>query len=471
MSPGTDLALGASAAVLGTWTLSWGAVATVAGLRAAVRNRNWRRTAADGSGFASVRVHLVRPCAGEDPGLADNLRSFVDAQRGDFRWTVSLTTGRADDPASAVCARVAAELREAGIEARARPFVLPEDVVNQKVGQLHRAERERAAQDDAPTLVVNVDSDVDLAGFDFGRFLAPLLGAATGPAGEEARGSGAATHGAVWAPPVEVCPETPADRRSAALLSSSLHAFGLLGALDPGSLVGKVFAVRSDALAETGGFESYDGWLGEDMELARRLHAAGWATRCVPETASSRARGRSRDAVVGRYARWLAVIRWQRPTLLPSYPLWFFPALVLAPAWGLLALAAWGTSASASLVAAALLGLAATVAIRVGLAAAARRVSRPRGARPSWGGVAADALRADLTLAGAFLRCLRTDHVEWRGRRLALTPGGRLGSVDAPTGTAAGAAGVTARDVEVPLAPIGSGPASADRTQARSDAA
>jgi GT2 family glycosyltransferase len=44
--------------------------------------------------------------------------------------------------------------------------------------------------------------------------------------------------------------------------------------LDPHGLVGKTFAVRLDALRDTGGFGELVHHVGEDMELARPLRLA-----------------------------------------------------------------------------------------------------------------------------------------------------------------------------------------------------
>lgn len=62
-------------------------------------------------------------------------------------------------------------------------------------------------------------------------------------------------------------------------------------------------------------------YLGEDMELARRLLAHGDLVEMVPHPVGSRARGRSLRMVLERYVRWLIVIRAQRPWLVPTYPL------------------------------------------------------------------------------------------------------------------------------------------------------
>src|SRR5207249_4736130 len=87
--------------------------------------------------------------------------------------------------------------------------------------------------------------------------------------------------GAASAPYHEVQPETAGDRASAALLSSTPHAFYCLTALaersgSAHSLCGALVAIKREVLAEVGGFASLEPFLGEDFELARRLHEKGY---------------------------------------------------------------------------------------------------------------------------------------------------------------------------------------------------
>jgi ceramide glucosyltransferase len=121
--------------------------------------------------------------------------------------------------------------------------------------------------------------------------------------------------------------------------------------------------------------------------------------------------GRTLSAALARYARWIQVVRAQRPHLLPTYPLFFFPTLpILACAIAVHGTIAW---------------LAALVALsaRALVAAAAARAS---GREPSVLGVARDVVVADVTLAIALVRALASREVEWRGRSLQILSGGRL---------------------------------------------
>ncbi|MEO7330660.1 MAG: glycosyltransferase, partial [Minicystis sp.] len=227
--------------------------------------------------------------------------------------------------------------------------------------------------------------------------------------------TGPAPCAAVWAPPVErAVAQTAGDRASIALLGASLHAFPLLAGLDRAGLVGKLFAVRRDVLDDLGGFGALADHLGEDMELARRIRARGGAIEAAPLVARSMAAGRSMEQVVGRFARWLMVIRAQRPWLLPTYPLLFF-------ATPLIVTLALLTAPGAPRIALAAAALALTSRLGVALAAA-RASGRPVRMRSA----PAEALRGDLLLARAFVRALGSRRFSWRGTELFVERGGRL---------------------------------------------
>lgn len=353
---------------------------TVGGIAFKVR-KFWRRCEPRPD-LTQVPAIVVRPCAGAEPHLAYTLES-ITASRSTFPLSVVMTVARADDPALPIAERAARALVRAGIPAEA--VVVVAEGPNQKAAQLAAISRQRS-----PQVLISADSDVDLSGVDLDALIAPLV------SGEAA---------ATWAPPVEDEGLTPGDRASRALLDSSLHAFGVLAAIDPGGFVGKLHALRSDAVQRAGGLAALSDYLGEDLELGRRLRASGQRIRAVPLRARSRVSGRSVAAVIERYGRWLAVIRAQRPALLVTYPLLFFPLPLIA-------------------VAAAIdpgQGLAALLIVLLSrwiLGLTARRASG-RDSR----GLAAAVISADLLLAAAFVRALGSRRVRWRGRVLRLHRG------------------------------------------------
>jgi ceramide glucosyltransferase len=370
--------VGALVGVLWGWAAM---VAVVSGVAIFRRARAPRIDAGD-----CPPLILVRPCAGAEPGLLARLSAVGDWPRPP---QVRLSVTDAHDPAHAVAISAVAALCAQQVDAEVR--VILAVTPNLKSAQLiHWFD---AAPPDA--IFINVDSDVDLDGFDGAGLIGALRDA-----------------DAAWTPPSEHQPLSFGDHASAAFLNASLHSFALLGGLDPAGLVGKVFAVRVGAMRAAGGFDRLDTCLGEDMEIARRIRANGGRVALHPGVARACPQGRNFADVVGRYARWLAVIRAQRPALLLSYPLLFgatLPLIVLSMAAG-----AWGA-----------LGLA--VGARAGVVIAARHFN----ARPLAPlSVLPAIVLGEIVTWGAFLRASTTRSVIWRGRRLRI---GLDGQLDAQT--------------------------------------
>jgi ceramide glucosyltransferase len=377
-----------------SWSFAVASTSLEAMRRALVRARPQAADAARVVSAMRPKVLLLRPCAGDEPSLARTLGSLAEA-RASFEVRSIFALADAADAALPAARRAAEALAAAGFEARV--VFTGASGPNRKAAQLAAAEREAGEAD----ILVVADSDVDLAGVDLDALVAPLVGMS--PAW------------VAWAPPAEHAPpRTLGDRASAAVLGGSLHAFPLLAGLDPGGLVGKLFAIRKAALVAIGGFGSLVDYLGEDMEIARRVRARGGAIVAAPIVARSLASGRSWDAVIARFARWLTVIRAQRPALLVSYPALFFAtgpiallALLLSPFAGGLALAA------------ALLAMAA----RLGIALfAARAAGRPVRLFDALGEV----VLADVVLVCAFVRALRSRTITWRDRVLVVDRAGLL---------------------------------------------
>jgi len=360
---------------------AWAAAVAIVSLRA-----SWAGGKAAPRGAVTSDVLVVRPCAGREPRLAETLAS-TRALPPEAR--VVFAVARDDDPALPFARAACEALRAEGRDASVR--VTHAAGANQKSAQLARV-----LADESCEVVVNLDSDVDCATVDLGALVAA------------ARAAGV---GAAWLPVVEDGGETLGDRASDALLAGSLHAFPLLARIDPAGLVGKAVALRREALDAVGGFGALESYLGEDMELARRLRAQGWRTVAVKGAAVSRVRGRSWGDVVARYARWVMVIRAQRPALLASYPALFFATPLLVAG----ALAAGAPAVAAAAVAARLL-----------VAVAARRASGTSVAR-----ALGDVAWGDALLASAFMRALGPREVRWRGRVLAVDAGGALREVGA----------------------------------------
>jgi ceramide glucosyltransferase len=389
-------------------TLVWSAVVASVSLeairRAAMRARRARAPCAP-LNLSPRRVLVVRPCAGSEPRLSANLGSLSLARRS-FAVRCRIAVADASDTALPAATQAAEALAAEGMDAK---VVLTGALgPNRKVSQIQGALT--AAAEPFDVLLV-ADSDVDLTDTHLDALVARLD--ETSPTD------------AVWAPPAELgVPETFADRASIAVLGASLHAFPLLAGLDRGGLVGKLFAVKQTALAGIGGIEVLAAHLGEDMELARRIKARGGGIEVAPLVARSMLAGRSWDQVVARFARWLMVIRAQRPALLPSYPLLFFATpLILASA----AITARGAPRLA--MAAALLAVGSRIGVAV---AAAWAAGRPRSLRRA----VIEAVLADALLAVAFVRALTGRRVVWRDNVIIIDRSGRAreGASEVPHG-------------------------------------
>lgn len=330
-------------------------------------------------------VLLLRPCAGDEPRLFEALASSTHVDPG---AAVRFLIAREDDGAAATARSVAAMLVARGRDVCV--VVTGASAPNRKADQLARG---IAGELTTADIVMVADSDVAISSESYAALLRPLTENSAD---------------ACAAPPIEVAPHTLGDFVSAAVLDASLQAFGVLSVLDPRGMVGKMFAIRSSALVDIGGFEDLTSSLGEDMELARKLSAN--RKRVVPcvVAAHSLARGRSLRQVIQRYTRWLAVIRSQRPALLVSYPL----LIASAPLQLAFALGAWIWFGATWPVLA-------TLACRA-LAAWVAGNKSPRSALSRFG----FAFFADAILLAAFARVLCSRNVTWRG--VALQTQGRV---------------------------------------------
>ena len=369
-------------ALLTAWVLTYAGAAGVAVCRHRTRTCSPPRARSRSPSPSLPRTLLLRPLAGAEPGLHDRLLAAAGAS------SIMFAVGDEHDPALPTAHAAAQQLRLRDIDARV--------MVTHAVGPNHKADQLARALASAPasSFVVIADSDVDLRGTDLEALVEMLSDR---------------TIGAAWAPPVESgAVVTWGDQASQAILDASLHAFPLLAGIDPNGLVGKLFAMRRDVLAEVGGFEALVSVLGEDMELARRLRAHGYRTAVAAAVSRGVAQGRPLRDVIARYTRWLLVIRTQRPRLLLSYPLLLAPAPLL-----LVVLAAGALLHAPAMVALAAAGLFLRFLVACFARSAAGEAFAPLQAT-------AQALLADATLLVALVRALAAREVAWRGRRFSL---------------------------------------------------
>jgi ceramide glucosyltransferase len=366
-----------------------------------------RRAAADAArAHAWPALAILRPCEGLDPGLHDNLLSCVTASYGGTREVWVLVPSESD-PAHAVAQAVRAEAlaRAPGVPVHVVITAI-ETPANRKVAQLMVARPSPEA-----TVVVVADSDIC-----FDERTLPCLIAVL-EADPKA--------GASSSPMIEVRPETAGDRASAALLSSTPHGFLCLAGLAERSggahvLCGALIACRRSVLDEVGGFAALEQFLGEDFELARRLHERGYAIPHSSAPAPVTDHGRSLGQVVKRYARWCTVTRQQRPHLFSTY------TLLLGCTPLVLALAAVVAALRPPFWWAGLVTAGGAVTARLAFAITLRRCyGLPAGPLRSLAALLAGEV---LIVAGATLALGRPE-VEWRGRRYHVGRGGLLSRI------------------------------------------
>ncbi len=362
-------------------------------LEFAARTRPIHRTA------TSPTILIMRPCAGEDPELFENLRSLITA-RSSLPLHLVVAVDDPDDRARPTIDSSLVELRAAGIAAS---FELVENRGPNRKASILAGVLERHP---GHAIVINIDSNVDLAGFDFDRLVGPLL--------SDDR------IGTIWVPWSER-PVAGANglgtRASEALLGGSLTAFPLLCGIYPQGLVGKFWAAPRAAIDRIE-FAELANYLGEDLEMARRLRAAGLRIEAASLLVRSPGQQPNFAASVERFARWMLVVRGQKLPLLFSYPALFFATPMVLALAGLGALARPGIGLLAA-------GLA---VLGRGIVTLAARHWSGRGL--ALGPALVDTVLADLVLALAWLRAMTSREVAWRGHRLRVEADGRLRALD-----------------------------------------
>lgn len=379
-------------AVILTWLVlasGFCAIAIVATRRLMARAARAAKTA-----VVLPPIDILRPCEGTDPGLEDNLLSTVTCHYPAAR-RVFIAVPSSRDASAVIAERVKARAAELAPDVVVEVVVTGiESEANRKAAQLARVYPATNA-----TVIVQADSDVRLDDRSLPALVTALL------ADERA--------GCAYAPAVEIAPQTFGDRLSAALLSSSPHALVALAALGEAAggapmVAGALMAHRRDALDAIGGFRALEPYLGEDFELGRRLHELGRTVRVSPEPARCTDGGLSLWQVVRRYARWILVVRRQRPSLMLTY----FALLACLP---LVSAATLATVVVKDLYYPwVVLALGVFVLLRALLGLTARRAYGMGG-----GFVAAltAAVAGELVLFCSSVLALGPSTIEWRGRR------------------------------------------------------
>ncbi|HET9955637.1 MAG TPA: glycosyltransferase [Polyangiaceae bacterium] len=348
-------------------------------------------------------VVILRPCEGSDSELEANLLSTATAHYEGPRRVLVLVPSY-QDPAHSAAEWARAELFRRGIDV---PFEVRVSSIrtdkNRKVAQLASVEAELHEE-----VIVSADSDIR---FDDDTLPALVRALVADP-----------SCAAATAPQVEVAPRTLGDWASAALLSSTPHSFLCLAGLaerarGSHNLCGAVVAYRSGPLREVGGFHALESYLGEDFEVARRLHERRYGIATVAVTCGNYDSGRSLREVVQRFARWSIVTRRQRPELHLTY----FVFLGCTPLLAILtAVVAW-TQAPYW-----------TISVGYGLISIAARLILAAVLRGHAGlkrdplTLLANVLAGELLILAGALGALRATEVQWRGHRYRVHAGGHI---------------------------------------------
>jgi hypothetical protein len=367
--------------------LGWAAVAT--GFSAVALGRLLRARRAPVAGTRAP-VLLLRPVDAPTPRELENLSRPVD-YAGELEQVV-----------------VSAYRPELGPGVRWLPSDPP--TPNRKVGHLLYALEVLPTQG---RVVLAVDADVEVTGALVEALAAPV---AAGAALSTAAPTPVEVRGVVgWA--------------VAGLLRHSHHSFRALHAMSAGAkaVCGKALGLSPVAVEELRGLGDH---IGEDLELAKRLHARGAEVVLAEEPARVPMEPlRSWRPALERFTRWMQVLASHRPGLYPTVPLLFTPTLPLGAL--ALVLGSWELGMATGVLAGVrtLLSWRLTVLTRTSPPPSLRRRDGPPFSEgEGGGGVAVLAwLLGEALLLVAFLRSLwQAGTVTWRGRTYALEPGGRM---------------------------------------------
>jgi ceramide glucosyltransferase len=379
-------------ALVGLWAISQ--VGFMSVMVARSRSRHEEKGTPGPSEPSRRRVLLVRPVAGLESDLEARLERSAGAP------AVMLAVRDESDPGFESATRASLRLCEGGT--RSKVVLTYADGPNRKAEQIARA-LSRAARDGLSfDTVVVADSDVAPSPADLDALVGALDGGAK----------------AAYVPVSEAPPPADTklgDRANVAVLSASPHAFPLLAGMDGELFVGKLCAIDRAALEGAGGFEGLTHLLGEDVELERRLRANGHDVVPVPRAAVATRGGRELSDAVARFARWLGVVRAQRPHLLPTYLFVFASFLPTLSACLLIG----SRGADAAAYGALLVG--AVLFARLAVAFEGRRIA---GLRRGLGVAFVDVVLADAVLLSALFRAATSRDVAWRGQVLRVTKGG-----------------------------------------------
>ncbi len=351
-------------------------------------------------------VTVLKPFDGVDPGLEDNLWTYLSTPYPAPRQVLLCTDGANEDGIAA--ARAALErLRDEPVEGLEAELLLStagdSAPVNRKIWHLDRG-LARALH----PVVVSGDSGTRLEATTLVELVSTLVAQPR--------------RGLAWAPYTgDGVGGLGARLTRLAFSASSLNFFVIavlhrvmrLGVFSAGGL----FAVRRDALDEVGGFRAYADVLAEDIHLARHLEDAGWGVAISPVPVVQHPGRATLGDFYRRLVRWTFImwryrdpLRIHVPMVLCALPLslvtWPLATLAYpeqALQFGLLTLGLW------------------LARIGYGYAVLGVLSRRPLTADLVWGTPLMEAV-----LMLAYVRSFFMRTVRWRDQDLAVQKGGKM---------------------------------------------
>lgn len=339
-------------------------------------------------------VTVLKPLCGADPGLAENLRSFLNQDHPAYEVLFSAADPR--DPAVGVVRSLLEEPRSRGC--RARLIIGAEDAgINPKVNNLIRS-FEQAEHD----WVLISDSNVR-AETDYLRNLCSHVDSKTGLvtqviSGSEGQGAGGLLE---------------------EVFLNSFYARNTLLASHVGRpcVIGKCMLFRRSVIDSIGGVRSLANHLAEDYVAGERIHALGLEIVTAREPVRQIIGTHTFKSFWQRHVRWGRIRRAQAPLIFLIEPLAtpFGSALVLSRAWPIVSEGGSGIAAFSSQI---LLCLLADLRVmpRMGTESLHKLVG---------GWLLREALHLPLWFNIALGK-----QVTWRGQRLTLGRGGVLISAE-----------------------------------------
>ncbi|MBS2014800.1 MAG: glycosyltransferase [Deltaproteobacteria bacterium] len=229
-------------------------------------------------------VSVLKPLAGMDDDLDENLASFARQEGVDFEIVFGVASS--SDPALVAARR----FLQAHPSVEARIVITdPDAAINPKVAQLIALERHARGQ-----ILVTSDSNVRVRSDYLRSLVAPLDEPRCGLVTSVFAGTGERTLGAAL---------------ENLQLSAVIAPFVVLSTLGLPVTIGKSMAMRARDLRELGGFASFGDVLAEDLMIGRRFADAGFRVATSFSVIENRNVSGSLARMFDRHSRWAKMRR------------------------------------------------------------------------------------------------------------------------------------------------------------------